>query len=160
MSESYECIESRNSYKLFRSQKCGNCSESYFLYNCSNCHHCFGCINLNNQSYCIENIQYSKEEYDAKLQAVNIQSRQWIEQYYLTFLQIQKSVIHKYADFVTCENVRGNSLEEASNCHHCFDLRDAKDNKYCIHGGFKMEDCYDGYGIGANASLMYEIVDT
>jgi len=23
-----------------------------------------------------------------------------------------------------------------------------------------MEDCYDGYGIGAQASLMYDIVDT
>jgi hypothetical protein len=30
-----------------------------------NCHNCFMCRNLRDKSYCIENKQYTKEQYEA-----------------------------------------------------------------------------------------------
>ena len=41
------------------------CSDTYYTYNCHYCNHLFGCIGLRNQSYCILNKQYTKEEYEA-----------------------------------------------------------------------------------------------
>jgi hypothetical protein len=47
----YYCIECETSNELFLCNRCIGCS------------FCFNCVNLTNKSYCIQNIQYSKEEY-------------------------------------------------------------------------------------------------
>ncbi len=44
-----------------------DCEYSWFLQNCSNC---FACISLSNKSYCIFNVQYSKEEYFELLEKI------------------------------------------------------------------------------------------
>lgn len=31
--------------------------------NCKNCSHCFFCFNLKDKNYCVNNIQYTVEEY-------------------------------------------------------------------------------------------------
>lgn len=41
-----------------------NCHDIMYCYNCMYCHDCFGCVGLKNQSYCIFNTQYTKEEYE------------------------------------------------------------------------------------------------
>jgi len=63
----YESIDVMSSYDCSYIQNSINCSHSEYLYNCKNCSNCFGCINLDNQSYCIENVQYTKEEYEKKV---------------------------------------------------------------------------------------------
>ena len=68
----YECVDLHSSYKLFWCEKCTDCSESYFLHNCNSCRNCVGCINLVNRSYCIENVQYTKQEYFQKLSEMKI----------------------------------------------------------------------------------------
>ena len=47
----YECIISRNSYRLKNSQFCANCIDSQFLYHCGNCTDCFMCVNLIGKKY-------------------------------------------------------------------------------------------------------------
>jgi hypothetical protein len=155
----YECVDTKSCYKLFWGQKCNDCSESYFLYNCSNCAHCVWCINLVNASYCIENTQYTKEDYTATLAEMDFQHASAIEEYSKRFAQRIKGAIHKYSDLVACENVTGDNLESVKDSFHCFDMKDARDCKYCVHV-MEMNDVYDAYGAWANASLMYEIVDT
>ena len=63
----YECIRINHCFWLKYSEGCGWCSDSEYLYNCTWCHDCFNCSDLNNKSYCINNKQYTKEEYLEKL---------------------------------------------------------------------------------------------
>ncbi len=41
-----------------------------YSYNCFDCNNIFGCVGLRNKSYCIFNIQYSKEEYQALISKI------------------------------------------------------------------------------------------
>jgi hypothetical protein len=60
----YDCLQINNCFNLHHSENCNNCSDCSYVYNCTNCHNCFNCTNLENRSYCIDNIQYTEEEYN------------------------------------------------------------------------------------------------
>ena len=64
----YECSQSwKNSSHLVW---CNMVGESHHIYYCMEskyCTHCFGCVNLYRKNYCIFNVQYTKEEYEALL---------------------------------------------------------------------------------------------
>ena len=57
-----------NSFNVFYSKLIINSSDIRFCVNCSGCHSCLMCYDLQNQSYCIENKQYTKEAFDLKKQ--------------------------------------------------------------------------------------------
>ena len=59
----YDCIQLKNCSAMLHCRNCVNCNNSSYLENCIWCHDCYNCINLVNQSYCINNKQYTKEEY-------------------------------------------------------------------------------------------------
>ncbi|MDR0650600.1 MAG: hypothetical protein LBG59_04275 [Candidatus Peribacteria bacterium] len=64
----YECISgSHNNMKCAFNIACGECESVYYSNYCLSCHHCFGCVGLRNQSYCILNKQYTKEEYERRV---------------------------------------------------------------------------------------------
>ncbi|MBU0627023.1 hypothetical protein KKG31_00010 [Patescibacteria group bacterium] len=56
-----------------------------------------------------------------------------------------KNSIHKFADLVSCEDVTGDNLVSVKNSRYCFDMKDARDCKYCTHV-MEMNDVYDCYG--------------
>jgi hypothetical protein len=60
----HENVYCRDSNRLFFSLESEACLNSYFLYDCRNCSDCILCTNLRNKNYCIENVQYTKEEYE------------------------------------------------------------------------------------------------
>jgi len=66
----FDSVNCHNSYKLFYSRNSKDCLDSYFLQDCRNCQECFMCWNLRNRSYCIENVQYSREEYQKKIKEI------------------------------------------------------------------------------------------
>ena len=59
----FDCVKINHCYGLSHCDNCINCSNSSYLFNCEGCHDFFKCANLHNQSYCINNKQYTKEEY-------------------------------------------------------------------------------------------------
>lgn len=65
--ESNRCSNCHNSYFI---EGCERCFDTYFSYKCKDCHDCFGCVRLANKSYCILNIQYTKEEYENRISAL------------------------------------------------------------------------------------------
>ena len=77
--DSERCYEgfwlTRCSNSIFSSQ-CENSFNMMFSKNCSGCQDCFGCVNLRKKSYCIYNVEYSKEEYKEKMKSFNIGSYQ------------------------------------------------------------------------------------
>jgi hypothetical protein len=116
---------------------------------------------LRNKSHCIFNEQYSKEDYDKKIEEFKLYDYQSLETIKEKFIKLRGENIRKFSNFYNTQNCTGDNLAHAFNCKFCFDLKDGiKDVKFGINGGSKLEDSYDGYGFGGNASQLYEGVDT
>ena len=156
----YECISINHCSRLFYSKNCENCLDSSFLYDCSGCSNCFGCANLRNRSYCIFNVQYSREEYFEKLKTMDISSLKNFTSIQKKTDEFWKNSLHKFALLKKTINSTGNNLVETNNIKQCFDVYDnVSDCKYCINGIGKMTDTFDAYGPGLG-ELMYEVVDS
>lgn len=154
----YEVVESSDSYKLFFSQQCVSCSESYFLFDCRNCHNCFGCAGLRNKQYYIFNKPYAKEEYEKKLASFNLSGFKSIQSISERLQELKFSTPVKFARVTKTTNSTGNNIHNIKNCFNCFDLKEAENCKYLSHG-FNIKDSYDGFGIGL-CELLYEGIDT
>ena len=158
----YENVYCRGSNKLFFSRESENCIESYFLYDCRNCQNCILCTNLRNKNYCIENVQYSKEEYDKKKKELKINTRLGIEEAKKKFEELWQNAFHKHLKLVNTSNVIGDNVFNSRNCYYVFDLEGEAENvKYANWGTKVLKDAYDvGPGCGDRSELIYEGIST
>ena len=62
----YFCKLILNSYNIFYSKFINNCNNVRFSSNLTWCNDCILCDNLQNESYCINNQKYSKENYESE----------------------------------------------------------------------------------------------
>lgn len=88
----YECVTCTNCYDCRFLRQCKNCSDSWFLEDCIGCSNCFGCTSFRNKQYCFSNQQFTKEEYEKKIEALNLSSASHLgklEQYFSEFLRKQ-----------------------------------------------------------------------
>ncbi|PIP68682.1 hypothetical protein COW91_03535 [Candidatus Nomurabacteria bacterium CG22_combo_CG10-13_8_21_14_all_32_8] len=149
----YDCGECHHSYKLFYSKHSRDCIDSYFLYDCRNCQNCFMCWNLRGKSYCIENIQYEREEYLEKLKSFNLGSYESIQNYKKYFEEIvQKEVVHRPNFNLKIYNSKGDYLLDCKNCYDCNTISNSEDCYNCIRGAWKKSD------IDANGSWNSELL--
>lgn len=133
--KSYECSDCHNSFKLFYSKYSRDCVDSYFLYDCRNCQNCFMCWNLRNKSYCIENVQYLKEEYEKKLESFKLGSYIFVQSLKERFEElVKKEVVHRQNFNFRAYNSDGNYLQDVRNCHNCNTISDSEDSYNCIRG--------------------------
>lgn len=169
----YDDVNCTDSYKLFYSVDSHTCTDSYFLYDCKGCTSCFMCTNLRNKSYCFENEQLSKEEYDEKIHKYNLGNRNTIEKLKEQFTDLKLKSIHRFARIVNSYNVSGDNIDHAKNSHFCFDTTQGpEDSKFLFWGGMKTKDCYDtdacaelessyesfDLGVGGNRNLFSNVV--
>jgi hypothetical protein len=158
---SYEDVSSSKCYETFFSQNADSCTSSYFLYDCKNCINCFGCTSLRNKSNCMWNVQYTKEEYEKRLKELDIGNFENFIKIKKEFEKLKLSAIRKFANIVNSNNVSGDDIFHADNCHYCFAIKDEmKDLKFMINAVEGLKDSYDGYGTGANTELLYEGMDS
>ncbi len=149
--KSFDCSDCHNSFKLFYSKHSKDCIESYFLYDCRNCQNCFMSWNLRNKSYCIENVQYTKEEYEEKIKSFNLGFNESILKHKKRFEEImQNEVIHRNNFNLKAHDSDGDTLLNVKNCRDCFTVSDSEDCANCLRciglksdidicGGFYME---------------------
>jgi hypothetical protein len=131
----FDSIECHNSYKLFYSMHSKDCIDSYFLYDCRNCQNCFMSWNLRNKSYCIENVQYTKEEYEEKIKSFNLGSYESIQTFKKRFKDlIQKNVVHRENFNLKVYNSKGDYLLDGKNCDNCFMINNVEDCVNCVRG--------------------------
>lgn len=157
----YEDVECFKCAQTFYSQEAESCVDSWFLFNCKGCTSCFGCTNLRNKSYYIFNEPYTKEEYAKKLAELDTGSYKNLEQIKAVYEKLKKETFHIFAKLINSPESTGNMLANVMNCKECFGMvDDVRDCKYLQNGGFGMTDSYDGYGVGATASFLYEIFDS
>jgi len=144
----YQCVDCKNCYNLRYSQDCDNCSDSWFLKNCIGSKNCFGSINLRNKEYYFLNQKCSKEEYEAKIAALDLQSAEGIENLQTSFNEFVKKFPQKYLQGTQNENSSGNYLSNTKNCQACFEVNDCQDSKY-LSNCANMKNCYDITVFGA-----------
>jgi len=149
----YDIADCHHSYKLFYSKHSRDCVDSYFLYDCRNCQNCFMCWNLRGKFYCIENIQYTREEYLEKLKSFNLGSYKSIQNYKKYFQEIiQKEIIHRPDFNFRIYNSDGDYLIDCKNCHNCNTINESEDSFNCIRGLRHKSD------IDANGSWYSELI--
>ncbi len=131
----YDLSDCYNSFKLFYSKHSRDCIDSNFLYDCRNCQNCFMSWNLRNKSYCIENVQYSKEEYEEKLKSFNLGSSASVQSFKKRFEEIIKNeAVHRQNFNYKTTNSEGNYLLNDKNCHNCNTISDSEDCYNCVRG--------------------------
>ncbi|MFA6324648.1 MAG: hypothetical protein WCX46_00225 [Candidatus Paceibacterota bacterium] len=154
----YESVGIGHSSKIYFSSECDNCVDVYFSRNCYGCMNCFGCVNLRGKNYMIFNQQYSKEDYFEKLNEFQINTSKGLDQ----MLKISKEFWHElpYREYTGNSlnlNVSGDYIYESKNAKNCYMCSGIEDSKYCQFISVpKAENCFDYYGWGNAASLIYE----
>jgi len=150
----YESLDCISCSRLFFSQFCEGCYESAFLFNCKNCHDCFGCTNLNNKSYCIWNVQYSKEDYETKIKEFDLGSSAAIFQFRERAKKEQLLYPRRFARVLRSVNATGDNIEGGKNCKRSFEIFDgAEDCAYLWLIYSKVRDCYDTDHSGLSSEL-------
>jgi hypothetical protein len=131
----FDSIYCQNSYRIFYSRNCRDCIDSYFLQDCRNCQNCFMCWNLRGRSYCIENIQYTKDEYNEKINSFNLDSYKSIESFKERFEEVsQKDAVHRENFNLKTSNSTGDYLINTKNCMNCYTINDSEDSFNVIRG--------------------------
>ncbi len=155
----YEVVDCRKSNRLFYSQNCEACIDSFFLYDCRNCLNCFGCAGLRNKSYCIFNEQYTKEEYAEHLKNLWSGSNTMLVASIQEFEKIKQTLPRKFANIINSVDVSGDDIINARNCKKCFVAQDNVENcKYAYRVWGNSKDGMDIYGAFSGAELFYEVV--
>ena len=147
--------------QVFFSEHAVTCSNSAFLYDCRNCVDCFLCTGLRNKQNCIENKQYSREDYLRKIKEYNIGAHSGLVKAKQKFEEIKLKAFRRFANIVNGKDSTGDNISNVFNCKNSFDISgDIRDSKYLINAVGPLEQAFDGYGVGANFELLYEGIDS
>ncbi len=130
----YECLECEKLYDCTHCIRCKNSQNLYVCHDCQNCKNCFGCTNLRNKEFCWGNQQLSPEEFKKRLKE---QTRSWEK-----FEALRRSGIFRATKLFQCEHCTGDNVENAKNCHQCFDIAECENCSYCA-SGTKDANCAD-----------------
>ncbi len=150
----YECVDCTKGYNLKWAYHSHNCSDSSFLYMCRGCTNCFGCVGLQQKSYCIWNVQYTKEEYVRKIKEFKLGSRKNVEETQQKFWQFIKEQNIVFDSITNSENcVGGAYIDSSTNSKDSYFLKSCNHmiNCHTMHGG---RDCYSTRG-AINGELLY-----
>ena len=153
----YECIDVRKSFNCIYGERLEGCIDTLFSFDMRNCQNCIFCVNGRNLSYCIENKQCTKEEFEAK-KAEILSSYENIEKAKKKYLEIRSRAIVKYAVATKCNNITGNFIynchdgvlvfdsADTKNCAYMGDADDVIDSRDCNNIYTKTERCYNVQG--------------
>jgi hypothetical protein len=119
-----------NSSSIFYSSYINNSYNIRFSRNMTGCQECINCNNLTNQSYCIDNIPYPKEEYLAK-KAELLRDTSTFESRYTSLLQST----YQEGYSIASDNVQGGFIVQGNNIHKGYYVYNVRDGKNLILAG-------------------------
>lgn len=128
----YDCSYAQSCYNLKYSAQCFNCTDSAFLYSCQGLKNCFGCVNLANKEYHYYNKPLSREEYEAKMEEIDLGSHASLQKEKEKFHEFRKKFPVKYMIGKNNENSSGNFLSNTKNCKNSFFCTNVEDAEYSI----------------------------
>jgi len=131
----YDITYCFNCFNTKYSFNCQNTVNGIFLIDCRNVQDSFMCWNLRNKRYCILNEQYTKEEYQAKIAAINFGSRKAIAELQKQFDNLVRDhVVHREnLNFKTFDSV-GNYMSNCNRCINTFYWEESQDCFNCFRG--------------------------
>jgi len=137
---------------------CESCLNMWFSKNCVGCSDCLGCVGLRNKNYHIWNQSYSKEEYQTKLNELNLGS---YDGYQKTKKQAQDFWLkfpNKFIEGTHDTNVSGNYVSHSRNVKNSFLIREGENLKFCqyLQENSPAKDSYDWSIWGDNGQMVYE----
>jgi len=129
----------------------------WFWRDCLGCNDCLGCANLRKASYCIYNIQYTKEEYFQELEKMGLNTTSGIKEAKEKARKFWKTQPTKYNQGLKNLDSTGSYVTNCKNVKESFLMREGENMKYCQYLQVpKNKDCYDALAWGANMELHYE----
>jgi hypothetical protein len=143
LDQCYDCTYCFSSYNLLFSKNCRDCLDSSFLFDCRNTSNCFMCWNLRGKSYCIENVQYTKEEYEEKMKSINFGSYSELQKLRARYIDIlKKEAVHKENFNIKTYGSIGTYMTNCNNCTNVFSWEDSENCVNCLRG-LKAKDSID-----------------
>lgn len=131
-----------------------NCTDCHFISDCQSCTDCILCTHLVQKSYCIENRQYSREEYFEKKKKLLNGSYLNSKNLFEGFLRLRASRLVKFSHMINCVNCTGEYMKNSKNCISCFDVSDSEDLKNIVFAT-KSRDCFECSLLGDNSELCF-----
>ncbi len=156
----YDDVVCSGLYKTHFSYLSDNCINSLFLTSCNNLQNCLGCVNLRHKNNHIFNVQYSKEEYEKKLSQYDFGSYKALNLFKEEYNNFLKKQPRRFANILKSTNVTGDNVENSKNSQMIFDIYGNVENSKYLSHAMDIRDSYDGYGAGAKAEFIYEVIDT
>lgn len=153
----YGCVEINSCYNTKYSKNCTNCSECFFCENCQNCKNCFGSVNLVGKEYVFMNEELNKEDYENRMQNLNLDSYERVQEARKFFKKHRLKFPMRFANIINCENCTGDVLKNCKNVQFGFDTSGAEDCKWVGLCAEPIKDCYDSYGL-EDVELCHETV--
>lgn len=145
----YNSLSVSNSFNVFFSQHIQNCSNIWESSNLIGCQECIYCDNLINQSYCIENKTYEKDEY-FKIKNEKLKDKK----------SIGKKSNKTQANNYNSTNVSWFGIIKSSNIENWFFLDQISDSRNCIFIYGWEATCksyYDCLECGNNSNDFYGV---
>ncbi len=154
----YECFWLTSCRNAIFSSQCESSYDIAFCKNCVGVSNCFGCVGLRKKSYCIFNEQYTKEEYEKKMQEFDLGNCQQLQAMRDRAKAFWLKFPNRYINGLQNTNVSGNYVDHSKNVRQSFLVREGEDLRYCQYleelPGSK--NCYDYTAWGDANELVYE----
>ena len=138
----YECVDCEKMSNSSFCQDCANSLNMLYCFDCKNCNDCIGCVGLRSKQYHIFDKSYSKEEYLEKKNKLLTTGRIGLEDIEKKFKELKLNFPHKFSITLQCSDVSGDHIMYSKNALQCFDVKRAKDVKYCKQM-IDLKDVYD-----------------
>ncbi|MCF7918178.1 hypothetical protein K9L27_04270 [Candidatus Gracilibacteria bacterium] len=143
----YECIDCVRIYRCAFLQDCQNCHDSWFLKDCIGCSHCFGCVNLRQKQYYFLNEKCTQEEYQKKIEALQLHKYSNLSGMRENFVKFVKKFPHRFAQFFNTTECQGDHLYNCKNTLG-FNTINGEDSKF-VDRIEAPKHCYDIIQTGA-----------
>lgn len=152
----YEAINVDKSYHSRYVEESEGVVDSLFVSNCRNVQNCLGVVNARGSSYVYMGEQLSKEEYQARVTALDLGSREVIARLAQQFQALKAGVPYKYAKLTNAIDSTGDHLINAKNCKDVYDGFELENVRYSSWV-FTSKEVSDCYGMGGS-QYVYEAI--
>ncbi len=152
----YENVMVDKCYQTFFSLDCESCVDVSFSKSLRGCTNCFGCVNLTNKSNYFFNEPCTKEEYQKKVQDLNLQSFESLEKLKEVVLAFWSKFPNKYYHGLRTINSTGEKLFDTKNVKNSYFIKGAENIRYCQDIWSPAANLYDFSVWGDRAENVYE----
>ncbi|MBI4253295.1 hypothetical protein HY623_03935 [Candidatus Uhrbacteria bacterium] len=148
----YQCANCTMCFNLQYAELCSHCSDSRFLSNCIDCSNCYQCVNLKHKQYCIQNIQYTKVEYERRMAMIDLSSYSVFQHEWDAWQDFLLTQPIQAERNINCEDSTGTFLTNCRSCIRCSNLSNAEQ---CVNAyGNNVTETCDASAEGSEQGIM------